>query len=74
MLQQQGLLKSRWVIERATLPDLVVYSDLSDRPYFQVGWAVPTNIEWWALPTLLVPNPQFSFSSNYIHRRNFLVE
>ncbi|KYC38332.1 precorrin-2 C(20)-methyltransferase [Scytonema hofmannii PCC 7110] len=38
MLQQQGLLKTSWVVERATLPDMVVYSDLSARPNLKLSY------------------------------------
>jgi precorrin-2/cobalt-factor-2 C20-methyltransferase len=41
VLQQRGLLQNSSVVEKATLPDMVIYSDLSDRqnlklPYFSL--------------------------------------
>ncbi|WP_250121187.1 precorrin-2 C(20)-methyltransferase [Chroococcidiopsis sp. CCMEE 29] len=38
VLKQQSLLSKSWVIERATLPDMVIYSDLSDRPNLKLPY------------------------------------
>jgi precorrin-2/cobalt-factor-2 C20-methyltransferase len=38
ILQQRSLLSSSWVVERATLPDMVVYTNLSDRPHLKLPY------------------------------------
>lgn len=38
VLQQRSLLKNCWVVEKATLPDMVVYSDLRDRPNLKLPY------------------------------------
>ncbi|GAB1543209.1 precorrin-2 C(20)-methyltransferase [Scytonema sp. NUACC21] len=38
MLQQHKLLKRSWVVEKVTLPDMVIYSDLSDRPDLELSY------------------------------------
>ena len=38
VLQQRGLLGKSWVVERATLPEQVIYSDLRDRPTLKLPY------------------------------------
>jgi precorrin-2/cobalt-factor-2 C20-methyltransferase len=38
LLQQRGLLQNSSVVEKATLPDMVIYSDLSDRPHLKLPY------------------------------------
>jgi precorrin-2/cobalt-factor-2 C20-methyltransferase len=38
VLQQRSLLSQSWVVERATLPDMVIYADLSDRPTLKLPY------------------------------------
>ena len=38
VLQQMSLLSQSWVVERATLPDMVIYADLSDRPTLKLPY------------------------------------
>lgn len=38
VLQQRALLHTSWVVERATLPDQVIYSDLRDRPTLKLPY------------------------------------
>jgi precorrin-2/cobalt-factor-2 C20-methyltransferase len=38
VLQQRSLLSHSWVVERATLPDMVIYADLSDRPTLKLPY------------------------------------
>jgi len=38
VLQQRSLLSSSWVVERATLPDMVIYANLSDRPHLKLPY------------------------------------
>ncbi|MBF2008414.1 precorrin-2 C(20)-methyltransferase [Chlorogloeopsis fritschii PCC 9212] len=38
VLQQRGLLENSWVVEKATLPDMVVYSELRDRPSLKLHY------------------------------------
>lgn len=38
LLQQRGLLERAYVVERATLPDMVVYQGLSDRPNLKLPY------------------------------------
>lgn len=38
VLQQRDLLNSSWVIERATLPEMIIYSDLGDRPNLKLSY------------------------------------
>ncbi len=38
VLQQRGLLENSWVVEKATLPDMVIYSDLRDRPNLKLPY------------------------------------
>lgn len=38
VLQRRGLLNNSWVVERATLPDMVIYSDLRDRPILKLPY------------------------------------
>lgn len=38
LLQQRNLLESSWVVERATLPDQRIYSDLRDRPHLPLSY------------------------------------
>lgn len=38
ILQQRSLLSSSWVVERATLSDMVLYTDLSDRPHLKLPY------------------------------------
>lgn len=38
VLQQRALLDNSWVVERATLPDMVIYSDLRDRPTLKLPY------------------------------------
>ncbi len=38
VLQQRALLDKSWVVERATLPDMVIYSDLRDRPTLKLPY------------------------------------
>ncbi len=38
VLQQRGLLGNSWVVERATLPEQVIYSDLRDRPTLKLPY------------------------------------
>ena len=38
VLQQRCLLSHSWVVERATLPDMVIYADLSDRPTLKLPY------------------------------------
>jgi len=38
VLQQRCLLKRSWVVERATLPEQVIYRDLSDRPTLKLPY------------------------------------
>ncbi|MDJ0735213.1 MAG: precorrin-2 C(20)-methyltransferase [Nostocaceae cyanobacterium] len=48
VLQRRGLLANSWVVVKATLPDMVVYSDLAERPelklpYFSILLVQVTN-------------------------------
>jgi precorrin-2/cobalt-factor-2 C20-methyltransferase len=38
VLQRRGLLDNSWVVERATLPQQVIYSDLRDRPALKLPY------------------------------------
>ncbi len=38
VLQQRSLLHKAWVVERATLPNMVIYADLSDRPSLDLSY------------------------------------
>lgn len=38
VLQQKSLLHTSWVVERATLPDMVIHADLSDRPHLKLPY------------------------------------
>ena len=38
VLQQRGLLERSWVVERATLPEQVIYAGLSDRPHLKLPY------------------------------------
>ena len=38
VLQRRGLLDNSWVVERATLPQQVIYSDLRDRPTLKLPY------------------------------------
>jgi precorrin-2/cobalt-factor-2 C20-methyltransferase len=38
VLQRRGLLDKSWVVERATLPEVVIYSDLGDRPTLKLPY------------------------------------
>lgn len=38
VLQQRSLLSNSWIIERATLPDMVIHADLSDRPTLKLPY------------------------------------
>lgn len=38
VLQQRSLLHKSWVVERATLPNMVIYADLSDRPSLDLSY------------------------------------
>ena len=38
VLQRRGLLGNSWVVERATLPDMIIYSDLGDRPTLKLPY------------------------------------
>ncbi|MFQ4146772.1 precorrin-2 C(20)-methyltransferase [Chlorogloeopsis sp. ULAP02] len=38
VLQQRGLLESSWVVEKATLPDMVFYTELRDRPSLKLHY------------------------------------
>lgn len=38
VLQQRDLLNSSWVVERATLPETIIYSDLGDRPNLKLSY------------------------------------
>lgn len=38
VLQQRSLLKHSWVVEKATLPDMVIHADLSDRPNLKLPY------------------------------------
>ena len=38
VLQRKSLLQHSWVVERATLPDMAIYKDLSDRPHLQLPY------------------------------------
>ena len=38
VLQQRALLDNSWVVERATLPEQVIYSDLRDRPTLKLPY------------------------------------
>lgn len=38
VLQQRGLLSKSWVVERATLPEQVIHSDLRDRPTLKLPY------------------------------------
>lgn len=38
ILQKKGLLETSWVIERASLPEQVIYDNLSDRPYLDLPY------------------------------------
>ena len=38
VLQRRALLDNTWVVERATLPDMVIYSDLRDRPTLKLPY------------------------------------
>lgn len=38
VLQQHGLLERSWVVERATLPEQVIYAGLSDRPNLKLPY------------------------------------
>lgn len=38
VLQQRGLLGKSWVVERATLPEQVIHSDLRDRPTLKLPY------------------------------------
>ena len=38
VLQRRSLLENSWVVERATLPDMVIYADLGDRPTLKLPY------------------------------------
>ncbi|NJO73384.1 MAG: precorrin-2 C(20)-methyltransferase [Leptolyngbyaceae cyanobacterium RM1_406_9] len=38
ILKQQGLLQQSYVVERATLPEQMIYADLSDRPHLKLPY------------------------------------
>ncbi|MDM9380752.1 precorrin-2 C(20)-methyltransferase [Chlorogloeopsis sp. ULAP01] len=38
VLQQRNLLENSWVVEKATLPDMVVYTELRDRPSLKLHY------------------------------------
>lgn len=38
VLQQRALLSNSWVVERATLPDMVIHADISDRPTLKLPY------------------------------------
>ncbi|MGL4618970.1 MAG: SAM-dependent methyltransferase, partial [Chroococcidiopsis sp.] len=38
VLQRKSLLQHSWIVERATLPNMVIYKDLSDRPHLQLPY------------------------------------
>jgi precorrin-2/cobalt-factor-2 C20-methyltransferase len=38
VLQRKALLQHSYVVERATLPNMVIYKDLSDRPHLQLPY------------------------------------
>lgn len=38
VLQRRGLLDKSWVVERATLPEMVIYADLGDRPTLKLPY------------------------------------
>jgi precorrin-2/cobalt-factor-2 C20-methyltransferase len=38
VLQQYGLLERSWVVERASLPNQVIYADLRDRPTLKLPY------------------------------------
>lgn len=38
VLQQRALLSNSWVVERATLPDMVIHTDISDRPTLKLPY------------------------------------
>lgn len=38
VLQRRGLLDKSWIVERATLPEMVIYSDLGDRPTLKLPY------------------------------------
>lgn len=38
VLQRKSLLQHSWVVERATLPNMVIYKDLSDRPHLKLPY------------------------------------
>jgi precorrin-2/cobalt-factor-2 C20-methyltransferase len=38
VLQQRALLSNSWVVERATLPDMVIHADISDRPNLKLPY------------------------------------
>ena len=38
VLQQRSLLSQSWIVERATLPDMVIYADLSDQPTLKLPY------------------------------------
>lgn len=38
VLQQRSLLLKSWVVERATLPNMTIYADLSDRPSLDLSY------------------------------------
>jgi precorrin-2/cobalt-factor-2 C20-methyltransferase len=38
LLQQRELLKQSWIVEKATLPDMAIYSDLTDLPKLELSY------------------------------------
>ncbi|NHC37235.1 precorrin-2 C(20)-methyltransferase [Scytonema millei VB511283] len=38
VLQRKSLLQNSWIVERATLPNMTIYKDLSDRPHLQLPY------------------------------------
>ena len=38
VLQRRGILSNSWVVERATLPNMVIHADLSDRPFLKLPY------------------------------------
>lgn len=38
VLQQRALLSHSWVVERATLPNMVIHADISDRPFLKLPY------------------------------------
>ncbi|MBE9019477.1 precorrin-2 C(20)-methyltransferase [Chroococcidiopsidales cyanobacterium LEGE 13417] len=38
VLQRKSLLQHSWIVERATLPNMLTYKDLSDRPHLQLPY------------------------------------